>query len=173
MPDLEQKPIDGEVRSLQLFNDKRKRKYVWFVCSKCENGHWIDLYYYNKKFKNKLCISCSRSQRLQGKYNPSWNGGRHITTEGYVQVYLEKGHTYYSMTVKGRNYVLEHRLIIAKNIGRCLKPWEVVHHKNGDRQDNRLSNLELLSSKKDHIPSMVIQSYIRKLENRIKVLENR
>jgi hypothetical protein len=47
----------------------------------------------------------------------------------------------------GNAHTLEHRLVMAVLLGRALVDGESVHHRNGDRLDNRPENLELWSSR--------------------------
>lgn len=67
------------------------------------------------------------------------------TNDGYIKIYLPE----HSMARKD-GFILEHRLIVSKSIGRGLLPSEVVHHKNELRADNRLENLELYASPGKH-----------------------
>ena len=70
--------------------------------------------------------------------------GAGSVSHGYmwVPVPLEKRH----LVPQGRKQEFEHRLVMAEFLGRPLLPDETVHHKNGDRLDNRLANLELWST---------------------------
>ena len=76
-----------------------------------------------------------------GSKNPRWKGGRHRQHGGYVFVFRPK-----HPNADRHGYVREHVLVMSRHLGRALRSWEVVHHVNGVRTDNRLENLELWSS---------------------------
>jgi hypothetical protein len=69
-----------------------------------------------------------------------WQRG---TRDSYILVVAPKGHP----RARLDGTILEHRLVIEKQLGRYLEEWEIVHHKNGDRQDNRIENLVLLDGR--------------------------
>lgn len=73
------------------------------------------------------------------------NQGRKISHNGYRQIFWP-GHP----NAAGNGYVLEHRAVMAEMIGRALLPHETVHHKNGNRVDNRRENLELWCKRQPH-----------------------
>jgi hypothetical protein len=103
--------------------------------------------------KRRFCSLECRDETLRGPNVHTWRGGR-TYKGGYVWVWLDKDDFFFPMTHGHKHpHVAEHRLVIARDLGRCLTPFEVVHHKNGIRDDNRLENLELSTRNahsKDH-----------------------
>jgi hypothetical protein len=91
-------------------------------------------------------------ERQRGSNNPSWRGGRHVDKHGYawVRVAADDSIGQEMLTSRTKRYVQEHRLVVAHSIGRALDSLETVHHINGDKADNRLSNLKLFASQSEH-----------------------
>lgn len=77
-----------------------------------------------------------------GPDNPGWKGGRHKDGSGYWAVRVPADDPLASMR-RTNGYVTEHRLVVARALGRPLLPSETVHHIDGDRANNRLENLQL------------------------------
>ena len=70
---------------------------------------------------------------------PNLGKGRY-TKEGYILIYYPN-----HPNANGDGYVREHRKVMSDYLGRPLEAYEIVHHKNGIRSDNRIENLELLT----------------------------
>src|SRR3990167_5739214 len=65
--------------------------------------------------------------------------------------YRSKNIRPYGRIWDGSKQVLEHRWVMEKFLGRKLSRYELVHHINGDKRDNRLSNLSIVNQSKHSI----------------------
>ena len=83
-------------------------------------------------------------EHQKGRFGPQsnhWKGGRYLQRDGYIYIWVGRDHL--MADYKGR--VAEHRLVMAAALGRALTSNELVHHRNENKTDNRLENLELTS----------------------------
>ena len=95
--------------------------YKWYGVGR--NGH------YNRY--QKFCgRTCAAEFQVKG-----WGTDKN----GYQVSYRSNG--------TERVWIMQHRKVMEESLGRPLHRDETVHHKNGNRADNRLENLELWSSR--------------------------
>ncbi len=85
-----------------------------------------------------------RGHQCRGEASPSWKGGRRIV-RGYVEVRYPD-----HPNANTSGYIREHRLVMSESLGRPLEANERIHHKNRDRLDNRIENLEL-TTPEEHV----------------------
>lgn len=106
------------------------------------------------KGPNKYCSRVCRGTATKGPGNPNWKGGKSVRHDGRTLKFVPsdyRGHR------SNGPYVLEYRLVMEQHLGRFLRDDEVVHHINGDPNDNRIDNLEVLSRAehaREHIEEM-------------------
>lgn len=81
-----------------------------------------------------------------GAGHSHWRGGEFVRPDGYRAVMVDATDPLAAMRDRA-GYVLEHRLVMARHLGRALAPQETVHHVNGTRTDNRIENLQLRQGK--------------------------
>ena len=170
-------PEVGEIkRGREIGKAGDSHKHMWVACETCGKERWVMLR--NGELASKICIYCagkkaSKSPTMRGKENhhPNWKGGRIVGSRGYIAVKLYPDDFFYPM-VDRHGYVLEHRLVMARFLGRCLHRWEIIHHKNHIKDDNRTENLQLVSDDR-HKQITVLERRIKYLEDKIRKLEAR
>lgn len=109
-------------------------------CKTCKNVYTV--HPYRKKSAKYCSMKCyGQGMDVNGKNNPSWKGGKFTRDDGYIMIYYPRGTSI---------YMLEHRYLMEKKLGRRLRKKEIVHHINGIKSDNRLKNLEIINNQSMH-----------------------
>lgn len=92
-----------------------------------------------KIMSDESCKKISESRKIHGI------GHKKVRSDGYIGLFFPE---HPNSTRDG--YIMEHRFVMEKHLGRELKSEEVVHHINHDRKDNRIENLMLFPSESEH-----------------------
>ncbi|KKN75033.1 hypothetical protein LCGC14_0385350 [marine sediment metagenome] len=145
-------PKLGEIRKYLRVRSQKPSggTSIWAACEDCGRERWAEC----KRGvpTHPRCRSCgARNSSRIGPANPNWKGGRFFDKQGYVRIKLQPNDFFYSMAGQDR-HVLEHRLVMAKHLGRNLQRWELVHHKGTkyplnsreNKGDNRIENLAII-----------------------------
>lgn len=150
-------------RKVPLLNDKewlQKELATKTMCAvaKSLGSTEGNVLYYARKHglveKNELASKNIKEALLKkypngrfGALSSNWRGGRRSAGKSGTYIYVySPDHKFAS----SEGYVMEHRLVMQKKLGRLLTPGEVVHHINGNKRDNRPENLELMDSRGEH-----------------------
>lgn len=98
--------------------------------------------FYEKKYCSMSCASKGRPKHhyvlVDGKRvkkeGQLKEGQKRIRPQGYIDVYTRGC------------FRPEHRIVFEKHLGRKLIKGEVIHHRDGNKQNNKIENLQLLSN---------------------------
>lgn len=93
---------------------------------------------HSKESKNK--ISNSRKGITCKENNPNWKGGEYIN-RGYKYIRVPED------TIDSyRGYIREHRYVMSNHLGRPLNISEHIHHIDGNKLNNNISNLTIMTN---------------------------
>ncbi len=134
-----------------MIRESNEEGKVVRVCDMCGNERLITRHtlYVNRQFRNRnrdLCISCGNKESCRvspqpvGDKSPQWRGG---LNNGYQMVYWRDSS---GKACKDR----EHRIVLRQALGRPLSSTEKVHHVDMVKTNNRIKNLFLCSSERQH-----------------------
>lgn len=137
-----QKGYPSHLKGKPAWNKGKKGIFKHTKEYKKKLGKRMKKYFRSPEIREKF------SQRHLGSKNYFWKGGRTKNAMGYIRIYSPNHPS------SLHNYVLEHRLIMEKIIGRYLTRNEIVHHKNGIKDDNRPENLHLTIKGKNWHPCL-------------------
>ena len=154
--------------------------FQWVICPDCYTGRWVAKH---RNAARKRCTACGnefKKEQYIGIKSSQWKGGRIRRRHGYFGVRVRPTSPYFPMA-DHIGYIPEHRLVMARHLGRCLDRSEIVHHchtkfpvgSDKDRGDNRIENLKLVQHKDAHDAITSLERQVRILKAEVESLKTK
>lgn len=109
---------------------------------------------YLKNYRlSPYCLEHAKRRRIIKSMLAQNRNGRWIDEDGYAHLSIAFLNQYDQSLAKGMTnniHIAEHRLVMARLLDRPLQPFEIVHHKDGVKSNNAISNLQLFVKKGHH-----------------------
>lgn len=176
-------PIIGEIRHGKDLLYKgyvtSHSRFQYLACEICGKARWVRIPTRipgkpRGLTEGKVCKLCAvkiYGANKPGKGSSAWRGGRQKSNNGYINIWLDESDFFYPMA-NSTHCVREHRLVVAKALGRCLHSWEIVHHKGTkyplgskeDKADNRYPENLSLELVNNHTQITIMQNKIKHLQ---------
>lgn len=83
------------------------------------------------------------SRRATKESHGHWRGGRIKDRNGYIKIIVDESIKEFLPNDYYQRYAAEHRVVMARHLNRPLKPNETIHHIDGNKENNSISNLQL------------------------------
>lgn len=133
-----------------------RKPRVKFTCKACGKIRWVlPSVVKLRTYCSKECADKEKMESFKGENNPSWKGGYYIGQNGYRYKRIDG------------KYVLEHKFVFEKHYGIKVPRGFLVHHKDKNKMNNSIENLEMMTYKQHsrfHIGKLSDSEY-RKMKN--------
>jgi hypothetical protein len=110
----------------------KNKKPQKFCCLHCSLKYYTEI-----RIKNLTNHIPPKHRPWDGKTRPDFQGNKHPRWKGG---WLQNGYICF-----GKKKIYLHKQIMEKHIGRKIKSFEIVHHVNGNKIDNRIENLKIMT----------------------------
>ena len=124
---------------------------IKLTCQICGNDFYVRKH---EVYRRKTCSTKCSGERKRTMYtgennpnfgnrghnNPMFKGGVRTSNYGYTLIYKPE-----HPNARSDGYILEHRYVMSEHLMRPLEDWEVVHHKDENKQNNSIDNLEVMT----------------------------
>lgn len=141
-------------KEFEVIEYRKNAKYCSLECNYTKKPYWTDKKRPDISEKAKVWAK----ERLEPYY---FKKGEHRTNTGRTRIksFGDKNQPYSIITINGKN-IKKHRYIIEKIIGRTLNKKEIIHHINGDKQDNRIENLYICKDRTEHTKIHIYETIV-------------